>query len=101
MSMGANYFLDPNSTPTSLTVSAISGAFGGATKLGLNAAAGLANQWIPTTVDNLITYGSSWSVSHIISNSNSAINQSMNPTSGTLSVTSPVLTCGPYPRNPC
>jgi hypothetical protein len=92
---------DPNATPTSTAVNVVAGGVGGASKLGLNAAAGLANQWIPTTTGNLITYGSSWGASHLISNNNSAMNQAINPTAGTSVWTSPVFTCGPYPRNPC
>jgi filamentous hemagglutinin len=101
ISMGTNWLVNPNASPASLSFSALSGALGGMTKLGLNAAAGLANQWIPTTVGNLITYGSSWSVSNVISNPNSAINQSVNPNAGTSAWTSPVFKCGSLPQNPC
>ena len=45
-----NLITDPNASPASLAVAGAGGAAGGMVKLGLNAALGLANQWIPTTV---------------------------------------------------
>lgn len=98
LSTGTNLLMDPNASPLSLTVSAATGAFASTAKLGLNAAAGLANQWFPTTANNLITYSLSKSMSNIIS---IPANQVLDSKSGSSSLTTPVLTCGPYPRKPC
>lgn len=101
LSATINFATDPNASPNSLMINGFAGAYGGTTKLGLNAAAGLANQWVPTTVNNAITYGASWSLSQIISHPNSALSQSVSPYAGTSWWSSPVMPCGPYPRQPC
>lgn len=44
LTLSTNLLVDPKASPASLSFSTVSGALGGVTKLGLNAAAGLANQ---------------------------------------------------------
>lgn len=43
---GLNLVIDPTASPASLIISGVGGAIGGVVKLGTNAAAGLANQWV-------------------------------------------------------
>ncbi|PUE56965.1 hypothetical protein B9Z36_08145 [Limnohabitans sp. Rim8] len=54
---GTDWVINPNSTVESAITSGIGGAISGAAKLGLNAQFGLANQWVPTTANNLMTTG--------------------------------------------
>jgi hypothetical protein len=54
-SIGTTLFFNPNATPLQLTISGLSGAVGGIIKTSANVAAGLANQWIPTTAGNVNT----------------------------------------------
>jgi hypothetical protein len=95
---GLNLVTDPNASPASLTISGVAGAAGGIVKLGTNAAAGLANQWVPTTIPNWTTQILGTSTGKNISIPATEV---IAPTSGTSWWTSPVMTCGPFPRNPC
>jgi hypothetical protein len=98
LTAGTNFLFDPNATPASLVISGGTGALFAPIKLGLNAAAGLANPWLPLTIDNIITYGSAKSFAQIVTY---PINQEVDPKSESSWWTTPVVNCGPYPRKHC
>jgi len=56
MGAGLEYGINADASPASMVVGGIGGAVGGTTKLGLNAAFGLANQWVPSTLANIGTW---------------------------------------------
>ncbi len=93
-----NYLIDPNSSPASLLISGVSGAIGGSIKLSANAAAGLANQWIPTNAANFTTQVLGTSIGKIINISTSDAVKRENFQSWW---TSPISSCGMPPRKPC
>jgi hypothetical protein len=98
LTAGTNFLFDPNATPVSLVISGGTGALFAPIKLGLNAAAGLANPWLPLTIDNIITYGSAKSFAQIVTY---PINQVVDLKSESSWWTTPVVNCGPYPRKHC
>jgi len=75
-------------------------AIGGVTKFGLNAAYGLANQWVPSTLANV---GTALAGSQVVGRSvTTGLNQAGDSTAGQSWWTSPVQPCGPvYPRTAC
>jgi filamentous hemagglutinin len=96
---GLEWLVNPNASPLSLSIAGAAGAVGGAIKLGLNAYYGLANQWVPTTWANVGTWAaSSQGAARFIRDGGNGIADS---TSGESWLTSPVSTCGAYPRTPC
>jgi hypothetical protein len=93
----SNYIFDPDASPASMAVAGAGGALGGATKFGLNATFGLANQWVPTTLANV---GTAVTGSQVVGRGVKAgLNQTGDSTSGASWWTSPLTPCGPvYPR---
>lgn len=95
-----DYALHPDASPASIAVASAGGAIGGVTKFSLNAAFGLANQLIPTTLANI---GTALAGSQVVGRSvTTGLNQTGDSTSGGSWWTSPVKPCGPiYPRTAC
>ena len=93
-----NLATDPNASPASLIISGSAGVVGGTVKLGANASAGLASQWVPTTLPNLVTQGLGTTVGKTVNISAAEI---VVPTAASTWWTTPVISCGPSPRKPC
>jgi filamentous hemagglutinin len=99
MGAGLEYGINSDASPSSMIVGGIGGAIGGTTKLGLNAAFGLPNQWMPSTLANLGTWIAGSQVAGRATKG--TLNQVVDTEANRSWWTTPVSICGLLPRKPC